>query len=78
MPPIPILIGAAVIDSINPCAFGVLIFLLAYLVKTSKSKNKLLIHGLVYIFAVALTAEHNLYSICFAGTSKSPFYAHFL
>ena len=55
MPPIPILIGAAVIDSINPCAFGVLIFLLAYLVKTSKSKNKLLIHGLVYIFAVFLT-----------------------
>src|SRR3989344_5374035 len=55
MPPIPILIGAAVIDSINPCAFGVLIFLLAYLVKTSKSKNKLLVHGLVYIFAVFLT-----------------------
>jgi cytochrome c biogenesis protein CcdA len=55
MPPIPILIGAAVIDSINPCAFGVLIFLLAYLIKTSKSKNKLLIHGLVYIFAVFLT-----------------------
>lgn len=55
MPPIPILIGAAVIDSINPCAFGVLIFLLAYLVKTSKNKNKLLIHGLVYIFAVFIT-----------------------
>jgi len=55
MPPIPILIGAAVIDSINPCAFGVLIFLLAYLVKTSKSKIKLLIHGLTYIFAVFTT-----------------------
>lgn len=55
MPPVPILIGAAVIDSINPCAFGVLIFLLAYLVKTSKSKNKLLIHGLTYISAVFLT-----------------------
>jgi len=55
MPPIPILIGAAVIDSINPCAFGVLIFLLAYLTKTAKTKRKLLIHGLTYIFAVFLT-----------------------
>lgn len=55
MPPIPILIGAAVIDSINPCAFGVLIFLLAYLIKTRKKKSKLLIHGLSYIFAVFLT-----------------------
>jgi len=55
MPPIPILIGAAIIDSINPCAFGVLIFLLAYLIKTRKKKEKLLIHGLTYIFAVFLT-----------------------
>ena len=55
MPPIPILIGAAVIDSINPCAFGVLIFLLAYLLKTSKNKSKILIHGLFYISAVFIT-----------------------
>lgn len=56
MPPIPILIGAAVVDSINPCAFGVLIFLLAYLMKTAgNNKTKLLIHGLTYILAVFLT-----------------------
>lgn len=55
MPPIPILIGAAVIDSINPCAFGVLIFLLAYLTKAAKKKYMLLTHGLAYIFAVFLT-----------------------
>lgn len=55
MPPLPILIGAAVIDSINPCAFGVLIFLLAYLVKTVKDKTKVWIHGLVYILAVFIT-----------------------
>lgn len=55
MPPIPILIGAAVVDSINPCAFGVLIFLLAYLVKAAHRKSKLLLHGLTYIFAVFLT-----------------------
>lgn len=55
MPPIPILIGAAIIDSINPCAFGVLIFLLAYLTKTVAKKSKILLHGLSYIFAVFLT-----------------------
>lgn len=47
------LIGAAVIDSINPCAFGVLIFMLSYLAKTAK--HKMLLHGSVYIFAVFLT-----------------------
>lgn len=52
---LPILIGAALIDSINPCAFGILIFLLAYLAKTFNKPKKLLIHGLVYIFAVFIT-----------------------
>lgn len=51
----PILIGAAIVDSINPCAIGVLIFLLAYLAKNAKNPGKILIHGLVYIFAVFLT-----------------------
>lgn len=55
MPPIPILIGAAIIDSINPCAFGVLIFLLAYLIKTVKTRSKILLHGMTYILAVFLT-----------------------
>lgn len=53
--PIPILIGTAVIDSINPCAFGVLIFLLAYLTKTFNKPSKLLLYGFVYIFAVFIT-----------------------
>lgn len=52
---LPMLIGAAIIDSINPCAFGVLIFLLAYLTKTFKQPNKMLIHGLVYTLGVFLT-----------------------
>ncbi len=47
------LIGAAVIDSINPCAFGVLIFMLSYLAKTAK--HKMLYHGSVYILAVFIT-----------------------
>lgn len=52
---IPILVGAAIIDSINPCAFGVLIFLLAYLFKTFHSQRSVLLHGLTYISAVFLT-----------------------
>lgn len=52
---VPILVGAAVIDSINPCAFGVLIFLLAYLFKAFHSRRSVLIHGLTYISAVFLT-----------------------
>lgn len=52
---IPILVGAAIIDSINPCAFGVLIFLLAYLFKTFSSPRKILLHGLTYISAVFIT-----------------------
>lgn len=51
---LPIIIGAALIDGINPCAFGVLIFLLAYLSKVAH-KGHMLFNGLVYIFAVFLT-----------------------
>ncbi len=50
---LPIIVGAALIDGINPCAFGVLIFMLAYLAKTAR--NKMLLNGLVYIFFVFLT-----------------------
>lgn len=52
---IPILVGAALIDSINPCAFGVLIFLIAYLFKAFHSRRSVLVHGLTYISAVFLT-----------------------
>lgn len=53
---LPILIGAAIVDSINPCAFGVLIFLVAYLLKSfAHQRRKILIHGLTYIFAVFIT-----------------------
>ncbi|MEM3127127.1 MAG: GAP family protein [Candidatus Woesearchaeota archaeon] len=52
---LPIIIGAAVVDSINPCAFGVLIFLLAYLAETVKKRIWMLINGLIYIFAVFVT-----------------------
>ena len=35
-----IIIAAALADSINPCVFGVLIFLLAYMVTVFKNKLK--------------------------------------
>ena len=48
---IPAVITAALVDSINPCAFAVLIFLLAYLVSL-KEKRRILVAGLIYISAV--------------------------
>ncbi len=50
-----VLVGAGLIDSINPCAIGVLVFLLAYLVESNKSPLHVLKHGLVYLFAVFIT-----------------------
>lgn len=50
-----VLIGAGIIDSINPCAIWVLVFLLAYLVKSGQKWNGILKHGLVYLSAVFLT-----------------------
>ncbi len=52
---IPLIIGAAAVDSINPCAFGVLIFLLSYLAGSLKNKKKILFHGLIYILGVFIT-----------------------
>ena len=52
---IGIIVAAALADSINPCVFGVLIFLLAYMTKIFKSKGRMLIGGLTYITAVYVT-----------------------
>jgi cytochrome c biogenesis protein CcdA len=51
-----LIIGAALADSINPCVFGVLIFLLAYMTAVfKKNKKKMLIAGLIYVGAVYIT-----------------------
>jgi cytochrome c biogenesis protein CcdA len=47
------IILSALIDSINPCAFGVLIFLLATLLSTASSKRALR-YGLVYVLIIFL------------------------
>ncbi|MDP2666017.1 MAG: hypothetical protein Q8P05_00760 [Candidatus Diapherotrites archaeon] len=53
---LPLVIGAALADSINPCVFGVLIFLLAYMKAVfKKDKRRMLIAGLIYVVAVYLT-----------------------
>jgi len=48
------IIAAALIDSINPCAFGVMVFLSTYLAAVG-SKGRLLKVGLIYVFTVFLT-----------------------
>lgn len=49
---LPIVLGAAVIDSINPCAIGVILFLSSVLLKVSAKKETLLALGAVYIATV--------------------------
>jgi len=55
LPTLPVVLITALIDSINPCAIGVLILLIATLVGLSKDKSKMLKVGLIYITAVFLT-----------------------
>lgn len=52
---IGIVIVAAAVDSINPCVFGVLIFLIAFMTRLFKSPNKMLLMGLLYSAVVYLT-----------------------
>jgi cytochrome c biogenesis protein CcdA len=47
-----IIIGAALVDSVNPCVFGVLIFLLAFLTRVFKSRTRMLLGGLLYSLVV--------------------------
>jgi cytochrome c biogenesis protein CcdA len=49
---LPLVLGAAAIDSINPCAIGVLLFLSSVLLKLSDQKRALLRLGMIYIATV--------------------------
>ena len=49
---LPIVLGAAVIDSINPCAIGVILFLSSVLLKVSARKQLLFRLGIIYITTV--------------------------
>ena len=54
LPTLGTVIATALIDSINPCAIGVLILLVSTMV-IYKSKRELMIYGLIYIFFVFFT-----------------------
>lgn len=52
---LPLVLGAGLIDGINPCAFAVLIFLLTFLLEISSTKRRMVKAGSVYILAVYIT-----------------------
>lgn len=52
---LPIVFGAAVIDSINPCAIGVLLLLIGFLLTVHGSRKRLAWLGSLYILAVFVT-----------------------
>lgn len=55
LPTWPVVFSTALIDSINPCAIGVLVLLIATLISLSKNRNKMLGVGMIYISAVFIT-----------------------
>ncbi len=55
LPTITTVLLTAIVDSINPCAIGVLILLISTLLAMSHNRNKMLFTGLIYIMAVYIT-----------------------
>lgn len=54
LPTLGTVVATALVDSINPCAIGVLILLVSLMV-VYKSKREILIYGFIYVFFVFLT-----------------------
>ncbi|MEK6923029.1 MAG: hypothetical protein AABX08_04480 [Nanoarchaeota archaeon] len=54
LPTLGVVVTTAAIDSINPCAIGVLILMLSVVLAAKKSIKRMLFLGSVYIFAVFL------------------------
>lgn len=52
---IPLILGTGLVDSINPCAIGVLIFLITTLMALSHNLRRMLLVGFIYIAAVYIT-----------------------
>lgn len=55
LPTLGLVITSAAIDSINPCAIGVLILMVSVILGQGGSTKKLLVNGLVYISAIYVT-----------------------
>ena len=52
LPTILVVLGSAAIDSINPCAIGVLILMVSVLVSSRQTVKRMLLLGGLYIFSV--------------------------
>ena len=52
---LPVITIAAIIDSINPCAFSVLLLTIAFLFNLNKDRRRILEIGGLYIFAIFIT-----------------------
>lgn len=55
LPTIGLVLTSAAIDSINPCAIGVLILMVSVIMGQGGSTKKLLLNGFAYIFAIFTT-----------------------
>lgn len=55
LPTLGLVLGSAAIDSINPCAIGVLILMVSVILGQGGSTRKLLVNGLAYISAIYVT-----------------------
>ena len=55
LPAMGVVLATAAVDSINPCAIGVLVLLIATLLGLAKDRKKMLTVGLIYITAVFVT-----------------------
>ena len=55
LPTWTVVFTTALIDSINPCAIGVLVLLVTTLLAMHKNRHKMLMVGLIYITAVFVT-----------------------
>ncbi|MFB6166652.1 MAG: hypothetical protein ABEJ62_00110 [Candidatus Nanohaloarchaea archaeon] len=67
-----VVIGGA-IDSVNPCAFGVLIFLMTYLTKVFSDRKRALLGGLLYTGSVFTTYLLSGIGLMSALRGVSPF-----
>ncbi|MBS3067335.1 GAP family protein [Candidatus Micrarchaeota archaeon] len=55
LPQIGTVIVTAIIDSINPCAIGVMILLVSLMIANARLRPKMLMYGGLYIFSIFLT-----------------------
>ncbi len=55
LPTLGLVIGSAAIDSINPCAIGVLILMVSVIMGQGGGTKKLILNGSAYIFAIFAT-----------------------